>query len=147
MATLGGVHFVVARNHLGAAAAQPRDFAYAFSGGLLMFEQKFSGAAHRGAPGTFRLLRGRGEMEQVGEFFFVAAVGIGTRGPHHAQASFFEDADDVVRRSFSLCAKLGDQLAANLFDFGGRWSKLRLAEASRDFEDQRLLLGGRASPP
>ena len=135
---LVGVHFVIARNHFRAAPAETCDFADAFGGGLFVFEQEFSQElieAHQAHFGFFE----SGEMQQVGEFFFVAAFGIGARGPHHAHSCFFEHADDVVGRGFSLGAELRDQLAANLFDFRGGIA--RLGQGPGRFQDHRLLCG------
>src|SRR5580704_9823764 len=42
LGALGGVYFVIARNHFGAAAPEARDFADAFGCGLFVFEQEFS---------------------------------------------------------------------------------------------------------
>src|SRR5579863_4939172 len=141
LSALARVHFVVARNHFGAAAAEAGDFADAFRGGLLMFEQEFPEELVEAHQAHFSFLE-RGKMQQVREFFFVTTVGIGAGGPHHAQARFFEHTDDVIRRSFSGRAEVRDQLPANLFDFGGGIA--RLAETLRDFEDQRFL-GGRST--
>src|SRR5450432_892875 len=79
-------------------------------------------------------------MQQVREFLFIAAFGIGFRRPYDFHPGFFEDANDVIRRGLTLRSKLGDQLSANLLDFSG--GEARFAEFLRCFEDE-CLFGGR----
>ena len=116
---LSGINFVVSRDHFRAAAAEARDFANAFGGGLVAFGEKFPQQFVEANQAHLRFFE-RGEMEQIAEFFLVATFGIRARGPHHAHARFFENADDVIRPRFSLFRRDARSTAANLLDFGRR---------------------------
>jgi hypothetical protein len=135
---LGRFYFVIAGNHLGATAAQTSNLADALGGGALAFDEKFSQKLIEADEAHLSFVEG-GEVQQIGELLFIAALGIGASGHDHAQACFFEHADDIVRGSFSLCAEMRNELAANLLDLSG--SKARLGEALRDFEDHRFFGG------
>ena len=118
------VHFMIARDHFRAAAAQPRHFAHALRRSLLLLQQKFSQQLVQAHQAHLRFFQRR-KMQQVREFLFVAPFGIGARGPHHAQSRFFQHAHNVIRRSFSLRAQLRHQLPANLLDFRGSKARRR----------------------
>src|SRR5271155_5017119 len=60
LGAVGRVYFVVARNHCGAAAAEARVFANAFSGALLVLQQEFTEEFIEGYQAHFGLFE-RGE--------------------------------------------------------------------------------------
>jgi len=76
-------------------------------------------------------------VKKIAELLFVLTFGIRFCGHHHAHACFLEHADDVFHRGFSVRAEIGDQLPANLLDFGGRVTWFR--QFARHFENQRFL--------
>src|ERR1700759_5650214 len=87
-------------------------------------------------------------MQQIFEFFFVLILGVFLQRQIYLEARGFQDIRDVVVAGFSILAVLGDELAPNLIDFGGR--ELRCADLPRYLQDQLFLccvrIGHRLAP-
>jgi len=78
-----------------AAAAKAGDFADTFRRMRVGLQEKFPQQLVEANQTHFRFVKG-GKVEQIAEFFFVAAFGIRAGGPDDAHSRFFEYADDIV---------------------------------------------------
>ena len=73
------VHFMVARDHFRAAAAEASHFADALDGGMFVRGLEFAKKLIEADQGHFRVLQSR-KMEKIGKFLFVFSSGVRTRG-------------------------------------------------------------------